>query len=80
MSAWSVSRPDPCSWNDAPVITLNRQAFAQLWGEKRLEIIPGATHLFEESGALEAMAQLARQWFLQYLLPTHADTTRQDTA
>lgn len=80
MSAWSVSRPDPCAWNDAPVITLNRQAFAQLWGEKRWEIIPGATHLIEEPGAREAVAQLVHQWFLQYLLPTHADTTRQDTA
>jgi putative phosphoribosyl transferase len=65
--------------NDAPVITLNRQAFAQLQGEKRVEIIPGATHLFEEPGTLEAVAQLARQWFLQYLPPTHLDTTRRDT-
>lgn len=66
--------------NDAPVITLNRHAFAQLGGEKQVEIVPGATHLFEEPGTLEAVAQLARQWFLQYLLPTQMDTTRQDTA
>jgi putative phosphoribosyl transferase len=66
--------------NDAPVIALNRQAFAQLQGEKRLEIIPGATHLFEEPSTLEAVAHLARQWFLQYLLPTQIGTTHQDTA
>jgi len=36
-------------------------------GEKQLEIIPGATHLFEEPGALEQVAQLASQWFTRYL-------------
>jgi hypothetical protein len=35
--------------------------------EARLEIVPGATHLFEEPGALEHVAQLARDWFLQHL-------------
>jgi hypothetical protein len=38
-----------------------------LAGEARLEIVPGATHLFEEPGALERVAVLARDWFLQHL-------------
>ncbi len=52
---------------DRTVLNLNRMALARLGGEKKLEIIPGATHLFEEPGALEQVAQLARQWFGQYL-------------
>ena len=48
---------------DTRVINLNLQALKALPGEKRLEIIPGATHLFEEPGALEKVAHLARQWF-----------------
>jgi putative phosphoribosyl transferase len=55
--------------NDVPVIALNRAALAQLHAEKQLEIIPGATHLFEEPGTLEAVARLARQWFERYLMP-----------
>jgi dienelactone hydrolase len=58
--------------DDLPVIHLNREALAQLQVEKRLEIVPGATHLFEEPGALEAVARLARDWFLRYLTPTAA--------
>jgi putative phosphoribosyl transferase len=53
--------------NDIPVIELNQQALAQLRTEKKLEIVPGATHLFEEPGALEQVAQLARRWFQRYL-------------
>jgi putative phosphoribosyl transferase len=53
--------------NDVQVIELNRAAFAQLNCEKQLVIIPGATHLFEEPGALEAVARLAREWFERYL-------------
>jgi putative phosphoribosyl transferase len=53
--------------DDLQVIELNRQALDQLPGEKRLEIIPGASHLFEEPGALEAVARLARHWFQQHL-------------
>jgi putative phosphoribosyl transferase len=49
--------------DDAPVIELNRRALAQLRFEKRLEIVPGATHIFEEPGALEQVARLARDWF-----------------
>ncbi|HEX2274908.1 MAG TPA: dienelactone hydrolase family protein [Acidimicrobiales bacterium] len=52
---------------DAVVIDLNRQAMALLGGEKRLEIIPGASHLFEEPGALEQVAALAREWFTAHL-------------
>ncbi len=53
--------------NDPVVLELNRQAMEALRCATRLEIIPGATHLFEEPGALEAVAQLARQWFLRHL-------------
>jgi putative phosphoribosyl transferase len=52
--------------NDEPVIELNRQAFAQLHCEKKLVIVPGATHLFPEPGALEHVADLAAAWFRQY--------------
>jgi len=48
---------------DEPVIALNRQAYAQLGGTKRLDIVPGATHLFEEPGTLDAVARLAADWF-----------------
>jgi pimeloyl-ACP methyl ester carboxylesterase len=53
--------------NDLPVIELNERAYAQLTAEKRLVIIPGATHLFEEPGALDEVARLASQWFLRHL-------------
>lgn len=52
---------------DPVVLELNRKALAELPGQKNLEIVPGATHLFEEPGALEAVAQLARSWFSLYL-------------
>lgn len=52
---------------DLPVIAMNEDALAQLHGEKRLEIVPNATHLFGEPGALEEVARLASQWFKQYL-------------
>ncbi len=54
---------------DVEVIRLNQQAQALLGGESHLEIVPGATHLFEEPGALERVASLAREWFLRYFLP-----------
>ncbi|MEO1403511.1 MAG: dienelactone hydrolase family protein [Cyanobacteria bacterium J06635_1] len=54
---------------DPVVIDLNRDAFAQISAEKRLEIVPGATHLFEEPGTLEQAARLASQWFQKYLSP-----------
>ncbi len=52
---------------DTQVIELNRRAFSLLRYEKQLEIIPGASHLFEEPGTLEKVAQLASQWFTRYL-------------
>lgn len=48
---------------DHPVIEMNRVALKQMRVEKRLEIVSGATHLFEEPGTLEQAARLARQWF-----------------
>ena len=54
--------------NDPIVIQLNRQAAAELRVDYRLEIIPGAGHLFEEPGALEHVAELAREWFEDYLV------------
>ena len=53
--------------DDTPVIAMNREAAEQMTAERRLEIIPGASHLFEEPGTLESVAQLAREWFLRYL-------------
>jgi putative phosphoribosyl transferase len=55
---------------DRQVIRLNETALAQIHGEKRLDIIPGATHLFEEPGTLEQVASLARLWFEHYLVFT----------
>src|SRR5439155_26126377 len=52
---------------DDVVIGLNRQAEAQLRCEHRFEIVPGATHLFEEPGALEQVATLAAGWFTRHL-------------
>jgi dienelactone hydrolase len=52
---------------DPAVIELNRKAMQQLGGETRLEIVPGASHLFEEPGALERVASLARDWFARHL-------------
>lgn len=52
---------------DTVVIDLNKQAMAQMRAETKLEIIPGAGHLFEEPGALEKVAELARQWFQRHL-------------
>lgn len=55
--------------NDDVVIQLNEAAFARIRCEKRLEIVPGATHLFEEPGTLDAVAKLALGWFQQHLAP-----------
>ncbi len=52
---------------DTSVIALNQHALSRLKVEKELEIIPGATHLFEEPGALEKVARLAIGWFNKYL-------------
>jgi putative phosphoribosyl transferase len=53
--------------DDRPVIELNRQAMARMTAEVKLEIVPGASHLFEEPGTLEVVAALARDWFLEKL-------------
>ncbi len=53
--------------NDHQVILLNEQAMDQMNAPKKMVIVPGATHLFEEPGTLEAAAKLASQWFRQYL-------------
>ncbi len=53
--------------NDVEVIGMNREAMARLTAKKELVIVPGATHLFEEPGALEQVARLAAGWFGKYL-------------
>ena len=53
--------------NDEVVLELNRAALARLRAPARLEVIPGATHLFEEPGALEQVEELAADWFGRYL-------------
>jgi putative phosphoribosyl transferase len=53
--------------NDDVVIALNRRAMNQMRAPVRLEIVPGATHLFEEPGTLEEVARLARDWFNDHL-------------
>lgn len=67
--------------NDEPVIELNQRAYDKLKllkvNQKRLTIIPGATHLFEEPGKLEQVAQLASEWFAYFLTPQ--TTTKEGT-
>ena len=53
--------------NDEPVIELNRAAIQRMRAPVKLEIVPGATHLFEEPGALELVSQLALTWCTKYL-------------
>ena len=53
--------------NDEIVVKLNDEAMKHLQTEKRLEIVTGASHLFEESGALEEVSKLASEWFRHYL-------------
>jgi putative phosphoribosyl transferase len=54
--------------NDTPVIALNEEAYVRMPCEKQLRLIPGATHLFEEAGALERVARLAVDWFQNHLV------------
>jgi len=66
--------------NDGPVIDLNEQALARLRCPAEMVIVPGATHLFEEPGALEEVARLASSWFVRHLsrkatTPAIADET-----
>ena len=52
---------------DTTVLGMNRRAYAQLRVEKELAVVPGATHLFEEPGALEEVTRLAADWFVRHL-------------
>lgn len=54
--------------NDEAVLELNEQAYAVLGALRELSIVPGATHLFEETGALEQVAELAADWFCRHLV------------
>jgi putative phosphoribosyl transferase len=58
--------------HDTPVIAMNREALARLPADKQLAIVPRATHLFEEPGALEEVARLAAEWFGRHLAPDGA--------
>jgi dienelactone hydrolase len=62
--------------NDAPVIELNKEAMAQLSCPREMVLIPRATHLFEEPGALEEVARRAGDWFLRYLGDAGEDRAR----
>jgi pimeloyl-ACP methyl ester carboxylesterase len=53
---------------DHPVVELNARALQRLRCEKRIEVVVGATHLFEEPGALEEVARLASDWFVHHLV------------
>jgi putative phosphoribosyl transferase len=53
--------------NDGPVVEINRSAYVRLTCEKHMIIVPGATHLFEEPGTLEQVAEEAHRWFLRFL-------------
>jgi pimeloyl-ACP methyl ester carboxylesterase len=57
---------------DDVVIELNQRAYERLQGDKQLVIVPGATHLFEEPGALPEVARLAAEWFSRHLTPQTA--------
>ena len=60
--------------SDTEVLVLNRDAYRLLQCEKRLEVVPRATHLFEEAGTLESAAQAAREWFgLHFAAKTATD-------
>lgn len=54
---------------DPQVLVLNRVAVAAMSCERELAVVPDATHLFEEPGALDEVARLARDWFLRYRVP-----------
>jgi dienelactone hydrolase len=54
---------------DYDVLQLNKEAYTHLTCEKKLEVIDGATHLFEEAGKMEIVCELAAEWFKNYLVP-----------
>jgi putative phosphoribosyl transferase len=53
---------------DHPVVEMNARALQRLRCDKRIEVVVGATHLFEEPGALQEVARLARDWFVHHLV------------
>lgn len=53
--------------DDVPVIGMNKEAYDELRCERHMEIVPGASHLFEEAGTLEHVARLAAEWFTRFL-------------
>ena len=55
--------------DDEVVLELNREAYSLLRCPRQLDIVPGASHLFSEPGALDEVARLAEQWFVRYLVP-----------
>ena len=57
--------------SDEPVIELNQEAMRQMGAETKLAVVPGATHLFEEPGALQEVSRLAIAWFRQRLGGPH---------
>jgi putative phosphoribosyl transferase len=63
---------------DYGVIELNQQALERLGGEKSIQIVPGATHLFEETGALDAVIELAAGWFESHLFAGNLRATKAD--
>jgi pimeloyl-ACP methyl ester carboxylesterase len=62
--------------DDGPVIDLNREAMRQMRAQVKLEVVPGASHLFEEAGTLEQVEQLAIAWFTQTLTRDGGDAPR----
>jgi putative phosphoribosyl transferase len=60
--------------DDPEVLSLNQEAFRRLRCERRLDVVPGATHLFEEPGTLEAVVALAQAWFVQHLTAPAVET------
>jgi putative phosphoribosyl transferase len=64
---------------DDAVLDLNRKAMAQMHSVAKLHVVPGATHLFEESGALEQVVTVAAQWFARYM-QARASNKRQRAA
>ena len=64
--------------NDRIVLELNRSAAGELRAEHRLEVVPGASHLFEEPGTLERVAALAGDWFRRWLEPLASQNGQRD--
>jgi putative phosphoribosyl transferase len=63
--------------DDIPVIQMNREAYDRITAVKKMEIVAGAGHLFEEPGTLEMVAELATQWF-QFYLSSSSNTDQRD--